>query len=107
MGRIAWGILALVTALASAQGADVPFNIDFTVGWGGFYRPQEWTPIDIDIRLVVPEKDKDKIKIVQRFGSEYFDLAKSNTPAENQLLSTQQPDEELLVVLRGQAYLIK
>ena len=61
MGRIAWGILALVTALASAQGADVPFNIDFTVGWGGFYRPQEWTPIDIDIRLVVPEKDKDKV----------------------------------------------
>jgi hypothetical protein len=70
-----------------------------------YRRGQLW--IDSQASGIDPDRDKDKIKIVQRFGSEYFDLAKANTLAENQLLSTQQPDEELLVVLRGQAYWIK
>jgi Ca-activated chloride channel family protein len=53
------------------------------------------------------EKDKDKIKTVKRFSDEYFELIRKNTVAENQILASQQEDEELLIVLRNQAYLIK
>jgi Ca-activated chloride channel family protein len=65
-------------------------------------------------RLVTPEtaqldpvKDKDKVKTIERFSDEYFALIRANTAEENQLLSLQQPDEELLLQLRGQAYLVK
>ncbi len=52
-------------------------------------------------------KDKAKIAVIQRFSKEYFDLVRANTVAENQVMSSQQDNEELLVTLRGQAYLIK
>lgn len=53
------------------------------------------------------ERDKDRIKTIERFTSEYFALVAANTAAENALLSSQQADEELLVELRGQVYLVK
>jgi len=52
-------------------------------------------------------KDKDKITVVKRFSTEYFDLVRANSVAENQVLSSQRDDEELLITLRGQAYLVK
>jgi Ca-activated chloride channel family protein len=56
---------------------------------------------------VDPEKDAAKIKRVKRFSDEYFELVKANTPDENAVLASQQEGEELLVVLRGQAYQIE
>lgn len=53
------------------------------------------------------EKDKAQIKTVERFSDDYFALVKANTVAENQLLSLQEEGDELLVKLRGQAYLVK
>jgi Ca-activated chloride channel family protein len=53
------------------------------------------------------QKDADKIKTIERYSDEYFELVHKNTPAENQLLSMQKESEQLLLVLRGQAYLIK
>ncbi|MFO1092706.1 MAG: VWA domain-containing protein [Planctomycetaceae bacterium] len=53
------------------------------------------------------ERDKDKIKTVERFSPEYFKLVAANTAAENALFSSQQADEQLLVELRGQVYLVK
>ncbi len=55
------------------------------------------------------ELDKlgDKVRVVERFSPEYFELCRANTPEENQLLASQLEEEELLVHLRGQAYLIK
>ena len=38
---------------------------------------------------------------------EYFELTRANSVAENQVLSAQGDDDELLIELRGQAYLIK
>ena len=52
-------------------------------------------------------KDKDKIKVIQRYSAEYFELARANTTADNQVLANQAADEELLVVFRSQAYLIQ
>ncbi|MBN1554677.1 MAG: VWA domain-containing protein [Phycisphaerae bacterium] len=54
-----------------------------------------------------PAKDKDKIQVVERFSKTYFNLIRANTVAENQVLASQQPEEELLITLRGRAYLIR
>lgn len=56
---------------------------------------------------VCEEKDAAKIKKIKRFSDEYFALIKDNTADENAILATQQPGEELLVKLRGQAYQIE
>ncbi|MDX1948072.1 MAG: VIT domain-containing protein [Pirellulaceae bacterium] len=56
---------------------------------------------------VDPEKDMAKIKRVTRFSDDYFALVKANTNEENQILATQQEGEDLLIVLRGQAYMIE
>ena len=53
------------------------------------------------------EKDKDKIKVIQRYSKEYFELVRANTVADNQILANQAADEELLVVFRSQVYLIQ
>ncbi|MDY6913324.1 MAG: hypothetical protein SVT52_02545, partial [Planctomycetota bacterium] len=53
------------------------------------------------------EKDAGKIRTIERFGEEYFRLIRANTVAENQLLASQQADEELLIRLRGQVYRIR
>jgi Ca-activated chloride channel family protein len=53
------------------------------------------------------EKDKDSIQIVDRYSDAYFQLVADNTADENKMFSSQAEDEELLVNLRGQAYLIK
>ena len=53
------------------------------------------------------EKDKDKIKRIKQFSAEYFRLVSANTVAENQILSSQAEGEQLLITLRGQAYMIE
>ena len=57
---------------------------------------------DVDV-----ERDKDKIVTVERFSDEYFKLVAANTPSENAVLAWQQPQEELIIRLRGQVYLIR
>jgi Ca-activated chloride channel family protein len=52
-------------------------------------------------------KDADKITTIERYTDAYFALVKDNSIEENQVLSDQADDEELLVQLRGKAYLIK
>jgi len=54
-----------------------------------------------------PEKDRQKIKEIQRFSTDYFALVRANSVAENQILASQRPGEELLINLRGQAYRIR
>ncbi len=49
----------------------------------------------------------DDVKTVERFSEEYFELVRANTVAENQVLASQQPDEELVIQLRGQMYRIR
>ncbi len=54
-----------------------------------------------------PAKDKDKIEKVKRFSDKYFELIRKNSVAENQVMASQQDNEEMLIVLRGQAYQIE
>lgn len=46
-------IFILLLLVSTAYPADSPFNVDCSFGWGGHYRPMEWTPVDIrfDSRL--------------------------------------------------------
>lgn len=56
--------------------------------------------------------DKDASKLnsearrVVQFSEEYFRLARANSIADNQILSMQQPGDELIVSIRGQLYRI-
>ena len=54
-----------------------------------------------------PSKDTDKIEKVKRFSDKYFELIRRNSVAENQVMASQQDNEEMLIVLRGQAYQIE
>ncbi len=55
------------------------------------------------------ELDKlgDKVRVIERFSPEYFELCQANTADENRLLSAQLDGEQLLLHLRGQNYLIQ
>jgi hypothetical protein len=58
-------------------------------------------------RSLDPEKDTAKIQRIKRFSDEYFTLVRENSTEENAVLASQQEGEELLVMLRGQAYRIE
>jgi hypothetical protein len=46
-----WTILLLVgLCTAGAWAKEEPFNVDVFFGWGGCYRPMEWTPVEINIQ---------------------------------------------------------
>lgn len=62
------------------------------------------TPETAELNL---EQQKDQIQEIERYTDAYFTLVQANTPEENLLFVQQKADEQLLVKLRGQAYLIK
>jgi len=51
--------------------------------------------------------DADKIVEIRRFSPEYFELVRRNTVLQNQMLAGQQVNEELLIRLHGQVYLVR
>lgn len=67
---------------------------------GNQWRTGDTLHVDLD-------KSKENVQTVKRFSDEYFALTKVNTEEENALLSLQQDNEEMLIRLRGQLYLIK
>jgi Ca-activated chloride channel family protein len=70
-----------------------------------YLRGQRWvTPQTANLD---EKKDADKIRVIDRYSEEYFELARKNTAVENRIMASQAPNEELLVELRGQAYLIR
>jgi Ca-activated chloride channel family protein len=69
-----------------------------------YRRGQQW------IDSSIADKDVSKLnataKTIAQFSDEYFRLAAANSVADNQMLSLQQPGEELIVSIRGQIYRI-
>jgi hypothetical protein len=56
MLRICLALLVIfVLAFADTASADSPFNVDCFFGWGGCYRPMEWTPLEIGISSILTE----------------------------------------------------
>jgi hypothetical protein len=54
--RSGWiiGILWLCLC-GTSPGKEEPFNVDVFFGWGGCYRPMEWTPVEINIQSNLTE----------------------------------------------------
>jgi hypothetical protein len=48
-------VLALPTAASASTGSESPFNVDFFFGWNNYYRPMEWTPVEIGIASTLTE----------------------------------------------------
>ncbi len=57
MLRVLLVLLAFpVLVIAAAEEVDEdPFNVDFFCGWGGYYRPMDWTPVEIGISSTLTE----------------------------------------------------
>lgn len=56
MLRICLALLVVfVLAFVGTASADSPFNVDCFFGWGGCYRPMEWTPLEIGISSTLTE----------------------------------------------------
>ena len=53
------------------------------------------------------KKDADKITTIKRYSEKYFELVRGNTVAENQVMASQQANEELMLELRGRTYRVK
>ena len=50
MRRIGIAILGMLAWASSLQAAkEIEFNVDFACGWDGYYRPMEWTPVEIGV----------------------------------------------------------
>jgi hypothetical protein len=49
MVRIATGLLLILSSVSYAASGKPEFNIDFSCGWDGCYRPMEWTPVEIGV----------------------------------------------------------
>ncbi len=50
MYRIAMAILCVLTWASCLHGAkEIEFNVTFECGWDGYYRPMEWTPVEIGL----------------------------------------------------------
>jgi len=47
--------VVFVLALVGIASAESPFNVDCFFGWGGCYRPMEWTPVEIGISSTLTE----------------------------------------------------
>jgi Ca-activated chloride channel family protein len=59
-----------------------------------------------DAAKLAAEKAAETV-VVDRFSEEYFRLVRANTVEENQILSSQRGNEELLIQLRGRLYRIR
>jgi len=70
-----------------------------------YRRGQMW--VAANAAKVDLEEDKSDIKTIERYSDAYFALVSANTVEENQILASQASGEQLLVTLRGQAYLIE
>jgi len=49
-----FGVALSIAAVGSASDDEI-FNVDFFCGWGGYYRPMEWTPVEIGVSSVLTE----------------------------------------------------
>ncbi len=48
-------VVAGALVFVSPCRGDSPFNVDFFCGWSGYYRPMEWTPVEIGISSQLKE----------------------------------------------------
>ncbi len=62
MKRITFTLI-LLTLVSVASQADSDFNVDCSFGWGGHYRPMEWTPVDVGFNSKLKNNFEGKVII--------------------------------------------
>ena len=64
MQRVTYIIIGLLLAMTlPAFAEESPFNIDVFFGWDGYYRPMEWTPVEVGISSDLEEFFSGSIKL--------------------------------------------
>ncbi len=53
--RVVTVLLVLMYASSVGTAKDVEFDVDFFFGWGTYYRPMEWTPVEVGIQSDLTE----------------------------------------------------
>ncbi len=48
-------VLILPVVVSASTDSDSPFKVDFFFGWSNYYRPMEWTPVEIGIASTLTE----------------------------------------------------
>ncbi|MCH8217123.1 MAG: hypothetical protein IH892_10155 [Planctomycetes bacterium] len=73
-------IIGVSLFAAAAGGAEDPFNVDCFFGWGGRYRPMEWTSVEVGItsqlkepfggtlHVSVPQDEMNRLNIAHSFA---------------------------------------
>jgi hypothetical protein len=56
-------MVVLLVLMAGSLYAEPPFNVDLFCGWGGHYRPMEWTPVEVGIATTLKEPFQGKVII--------------------------------------------
>ena len=74
-----------------------------------FRRGEIWLSIEAaeELDLAKGVENIEKLKVIERFSDDYFELIRKNTTDENRVMATQRPGEELIIKLRGTFYRIK
>ena len=72
---IIFGVLALPAAASASTDSESPFNVDFFFGWNNYYRPMEWTPVEIGIASTLTEPFAGSISVsAQQDGLNTLDI---------------------------------
>ncbi len=67
MDRVLSAILCVLTWASCVQGAKpIEFNVDFSCGWNGYYRPMEWTPVQVSISSDLKEPFAGSLSLAAR-----------------------------------------
>jgi len=69
-----------------------------------YRRGRQWIDSAVSDRKL--DQLNEAAKLVAQFSDEYFRLVAANSIPENQIFASQQPDQELIILLRGQVYRI-
>lgn len=79
MTRLTAVVLLGLICVTCARAADDEFDVSFSCGWDGFYRPMEWTPVEVGIHsdlkepfggtfiLSAPQDGLNTLNIMRRF----------------------------------------
>ena len=64
MQRFTYIIIALLLAITLPTTAkENPFNVDVFFGWDGYYRPSEWTPVNVGVTSDLEEFFKGNVRL--------------------------------------------
>jgi len=55
--------VVLLVLMAGSVCAESPFNVDLFCGWNGYYRPMEWTPVEVGIATSLKENFQGEIRL--------------------------------------------